>query len=93
MKAVSVYLKLKEQFVKMLCACFWSVGNHNHFYRDSDIQIFLNGDVLLNGSWFDLIGWEFETELWKDSCCSRRENSRIPILYLIEQYDWRLLSK
>ena len=50
MKAVSVYLKLKEQFVKMLCACFWSVGNHNHFYRDSDIQIFLNGDVLLNGS-------------------------------------------
>ena len=54
-KAVAVYLKLKEQFVKfppeiMPCACCWSVGNHNHFNRDSDIEIFLNGDVLLNGS-------------------------------------------
>ena len=53
MKAVSVYLKqkLKEKFVVfppeiMQCACCWSVGNHNH----SDNQIFLNGDVLLNGS-------------------------------------------
>ena len=59
MKAVAVYLNLilKEQFVKfppeiiyMPCGCCWSVGNHNHFYRNSDIQIFLNGDILLNGS-------------------------------------------
>ena len=57
MKAVSVYLKqkLKEQFVMfppetMPCACCWSVGNHNIFKKDSDNQIFLNGDVLLNGS-------------------------------------------
>ena len=41
------------------------------FNRDSDIQIFLNGDVLLNGSF----GWDFEMELWKDSCCSRKEAS------------------
>ena len=37
------------------CACCWSVGNHNHFKeRESGIQIFLNGDVLLNGSSVDL---------------------------------------
>ena len=57
MKAVAVYLKLKlkEQLVKPV-----SSGNHamcllleipiSHILRDSDIQIFLNGDVLLNGS-------------------------------------------
>ena len=39
----------------MQCACCWSVGNHNHF-KDSGIQIFLNGDVLLNGSLVDLDG-------------------------------------
>ena len=57
MQAVAVNLKLKwkEQFVKfppeiVSYVCYWSVGNHNHFNRDSDIQIFLNGDVLLNGS-------------------------------------------
>ena len=58
------------------CACCWSVGNHNNFReRYSDIQIFLNGDSLLNGSRVDLHGWDFEMELWKDSCCSRREAS------------------
>ena len=34
--------------------------------RDSDIQIFLNGDVLLNGSWVDLDGtlkWRVEGQL------------------------------
>ena len=48
MKAVSVYLKqkLKEQFAMfpleiMPCTIF---------KRDSDNQIFLNGDILLNGS-------------------------------------------
>ena len=59
MKAVAVYLKqkLKEQFVKnppqiLPCACCWNVGNHfkEILRRDSDIQIFLNGDILLNGS-------------------------------------------
>ena len=70
MKAVAVYLKqkLKEQFVKfpleimtciIACACCWSVGNHNNFReRYSDIQIFLNGDSLLNGSRVDLHGWD-----------------------------------
>ena len=40
----------------MPCACCWSVGNHNHLKRDSGIQIFLNGDVLLNGSCVNLDG-------------------------------------
>ena len=38
MKAVAVYLKLEEQFVKfppenqiMPCVCCWSFGNHNKF--------------------------------------------------------------
>ena len=32
------------------CACCWNVGNHfkEILRRDSDIQIFLNGDILLN---------------------------------------------
>ena len=29
------------------------------FNRDSNIQFFLNGDVLLNGSRVDLIEWDF----------------------------------
>ena len=52
MKAVAVYLKLNEQFVKFLpeiMPIVFAVGNQNHF-RDSNIQIGLNGDVLLNGS-------------------------------------------
>ena len=41
----------------MPCACCWSVGNHSHFNRESDIQFFLNGDVLLKaGSLVDLDG-------------------------------------
>ena len=57
-KAVSVYLKqkLKEQFVMFLrksCHVLAAVGVleiTTIFKRDSDNQIFLNGDVLLNGS-------------------------------------------
>ena len=50
MKAVAVSLKL--QFGKNnLCLL---LRNHNHLrfgiLSDGDIQIFLNGDVLLNGS-------------------------------------------
>ena len=60
MKAVSVYLKqkLKEQFVmfpRKSCHVF-AVGVlkiTTIFKRDSDNQIFLNGDVLLNGSRVD----------------------------------------
>ena len=38
-----------------------------------NIEVFLNGDVLLNGmSW---LGWDFEMESWQDSCCSKREAS------------------
>ena len=52
MKAVAVYLKLKEQLVKltpeiMPCACCWKSQS---LLEIADIQIFLNGDVLLNGS-------------------------------------------
>ena len=43
----------------MPCACCWSVGNHIILKRDSGIQVFLNGDILLNGSW---LGWNFEME-------------------------------
>ena len=59
MKAVTVYLKLKlkEQIVKfplenqiMPCACCCPVLEITIFNGDSNIQIFLNGDVLLNGS-------------------------------------------
>ena len=57
MKAVSVYLKekLKEQFVMFLrksCHVL-AVGVleiTTIFKRDSDNQIFLNEDILLNGS-------------------------------------------
>ena len=60
MKAVSVYLKqkLKEQFVMFLrksCHVL-AVGVleiTTIFKRDGDNQIFLNGDVLLNGSRVD----------------------------------------
>ena len=58
MKAVAVYLqsKLKEQFVKFpseIMPCALAVGVLEItiiLKRDSGIQIFLNGDVLLNGS-------------------------------------------
>ena len=81
-KAVSVYLKqkLKEQFVMLLrksCHVL-AVGVleiTTIFKRDGDNQIFLNGDVLLNGSRVDWLGWDFEMEPWKDSCCSKREAS------------------
>ena len=33
-----------------------AVGNHRTTFRDSDIQIFLNGEVLLNGSRADSNG-------------------------------------
>ena len=43
--------------------------------KDSDIQNFLNGDILLNGSWVDLDG----TLIWSRGrtvcCCSKREAS------------------
>ena len=50
----------------MPCACCWSVGNHIILKRGSRIQIFLNGDILLNGSWVDLDGtlkWRVERQL------------------------------
>ena len=58
MKAGAVYLKwkLKEQLVKfpseiMPCACSVGVLEITIILkRDIGIQIFLNGDVLLNGS-------------------------------------------
>ena len=58
MEAVSVSLKqkLKKQFVRMFpleimpCACIGVLEITTIFKRDSDNQIFLNGDVLLNGS-------------------------------------------
>ena len=55
MKAVAVYLKLKfeEQFVKFPSCHVLAVGVLKItiiFNIYSDIQIFLNGDVLLNGS-------------------------------------------
>ena len=57
MKAVSVYLKqkLKEQLVMfppdiMPCACCCVL----EYWKSQ--QIFLNRDVLLNGSWVDLDG-------------------------------------
>ena len=54
MKAVAVYSKLKMK--KTICEV--SYGNHAMYllleitiiFRDSDIQIFLNGDVPLNGN-------------------------------------------
>ena len=54
MKAVAVYLKwkLKEQFVKFHAMCLllecWK--SQSFLKRDSGIQIFLNGDVLLSES-------------------------------------------
>ena len=57
MKAVSVYLKqkLKENFVMFLRkSCHVLAAGvlevTTIFKRDSDSQIFLNGDVLFNGS-------------------------------------------
>ena len=62
MKAVAIWLKLKlkEQFVIQVSAS----GNHDTcllleikiIFRDSNIQIFLNGDVLLNVNCADLDG-------------------------------------
>ena len=81
-KAVSVCLKqkLKNQFVMflqkscqvkcLLLECWKS----QPFLRER-ATIKLSWDVLLNGSWVDWLGWDFEMEPWKDSCCSRREAS------------------
>ena len=40
-------------------------------FRDSDIQIFLSGDVLLNGNWADLEGTLKEIMI-KKGCEDRR---------------------
>ena len=66
MKAVAVYLKLKEQFVKfhpeiMPCACCWKS------------QSFL--EIATFNFFGDVFGWDFKMEPWKDSCCSSREAS------------------
>ena len=59
MEAISISLKqkLKEQFVMFppeimpcACCCIGVLEITTIFKRDSDNQIFLNGDVLLNGS-------------------------------------------
>ena len=60
LKAVSVYLKqkLKEQFVMFLrkSCLVLAVGVleiTTIFKRDGNNKFFLNGDILLNGSWVD----------------------------------------
>ena len=47
--------------------------------RDSDNLIFLNGDVCSMELKLSLLGWDFEMEIWKDRCCSRREALAIRI--------------